>query len=386
MSSIIQVSIHEFKKIFRDRGVLLIFFGAIVIYPLFYPIPYSAEVLKNVPVGLVDQSNTDTSRKLVRMINANEYINVNARFGDMAAAKRSLLEGNIGGILLIPRDFEVDVLRDEQATISAYCDASYFLIYRQVLKGIHYGAGTFSAGIEVKRMMAEGLMMENAIAGRDPLSLISYPLFNPQGGYATYVVPAVIIMLLQQTLLIGIGMLAGTERETGDLSTPAGHPIIQVIGKSITYYLIYFVHAVYLFGILFRFYKFPLKAGLFDLFLFLTPFLLASIFLALAISAFFRNREISMIVLLFSSIPALFLTGFSWPKESIPEFLTVLSLIIPSTTGVDGFLKLNQMGASLYNVYNNWLTLAILCTVYFVLAVLSQWRKMKVIPNSFQEI
>lgn len=378
MKTILQITITEFKTIFRDKGVLLVFFGAILIYPFFYTFPYSAEVLKDAPIGLVDQSQTDSSRKLVRMIDANETIRIENKFADLTSARNALMEGKIGGVLLIPRDFETKVLRGEQATISAYCDASYFLIYRQVLRGVYYGARTFSAGIEIKRMMAKGLMMENAAVSRDPLSLISYPLFNPQGGYATYVVPAVLILLLQQTLLIGIGMLAGTERERGMVqSSIAAHPIQQVIGKSITYYLIYLTHSIYIFGILFRFFRFPGKADPLELFLFLTPFLLATIFLALAISAFFRDREISMVVLLVSSMPALFLTGFTWPKESIPDFLQWISYLLPSTAGVDGFLRLNQMGASLYDIYSCWLNLALLCTGYFVLAVLSQWKRMR---------
>ncbi len=378
MRTTLTITLNEFRKIFRDKGVLLIFFGAIVIYPFFYPIPYSAEVLKDVPVGVIDQSNTDSSRKLVRMIDASEIINIKTKYHGMIDAKAALIEGKIGGILLIPWDFEKKILRGEQTTVSAYCDASYFLIYRQVLRGIYYGTGAFSAGLEIKRMMANGMMQENAIASRSPLSLTSFSLFNPQGGYATYVVPAVLMLLLQQTLLIGIGMLAGTERENNSESSPeTGNPVQQVIGKTISYYIIYLVHSIYIFGILFRIYKFPGKAHPFELFLFLTPFLLSAIFLALTISTLFKNREISMIILLFSSIPALFLTGFSWPKESIPEFLQLISWIIPSTAGVDGFLKMNQMGASLYDIYDNWLILSILSIVYFILAVISQSKKRK---------
>lgn len=378
MKTVLNISLHEFRRLFSDKGVLLVIFGAIIIYPFFYPIPYSAEVLKDVPVGVVDHSNTDSSRKLTRMIDAGELVHINSKYNGMTDAKAALVEGDIGGILLIPADFEKNILRGEQATVSAYCDASYFLIYRQVLKGLYYGTGTFSAGIEIKRMMAKGMTEETARSGRDPLSLVSFPLFNPQGGYATYVVPAVLIMLLQQTLFIGIGMLAGTDREHGTMSLfQFGNPFQQVIGKAITYFMIYLIHAVYIFGILFRIYRFPIKADPFELFLFLTPFLFSTIFLALAISTLFKNREISMIVLLCTSIPALFLTGFSWPKEAIPEFLKLVSWVLPSTAGIDGFLKLNQMGASLFDVYNDWLILSVLCILYFVLAVFSLTRPLR---------
>lgn len=106
MRTVLNISLNEFRKIFRDRGVLLVIFGAIIIYPFFYPIPYSAEVLKDVPVGVIDQSNTDLSRKLTRMIDASELVQINSRYNGMADAKAALVEGDIGGILLIPADFE----------------------------------------------------------------------------------------------------------------------------------------------------------------------------------------------------------------------------------------------------------------------------------------
>ncbi len=379
MKQIFQVWINEYRIIFSDFGILLIFFGAILIYPFFYPLPYTNEVLKDVPVAVVDMNHSQLSHKLTRMIDANELINVVTKVSTFDQAKAFLIKGDIGGIVYIPLDFEKQVLKGKQASISVYSDASYFLIYKQVLSGVYQSAGTFSAGIEIKRMMmARGVMEEQALLARDPLPLISFPLFNATGGYATYVVPAVLVLMLQQTLLIGVGLLSGTQREKGfnkNIDHRSVSIVSLVLGKALSYFSIYMVHVIYLFGILFRFYHFPQRGNPMDLMLFIIPYLFASIFLAQAISGFFKNREISMIILLFSSMPALFLSGFSWPKASIPDWLNYLAILLPSTTAIDGFLRINQMGASLKDVGFNWGVLLGLTVVYFMAAIISVGRQ-----------
>ncbi|MCK5100704.1 MAG: ABC transporter permease, partial [Desulfobacteraceae bacterium] len=228
MKNFFQVWFNEYTVIFRDIGCLLIFFGAFIIYPFFYPVPYTNEVLKNVPVAVVDMNHSQLSHQLTRMIDSSELISVTTKVSTFEQAKALLIKGKISGIIYIPDNFERLVLKGEQASISAYSDASSFLIYKQVLSGIYHTAGTFSAGIEIKRLLAHGILPEQAYSARDPLSLIAFPMFNSMGGYATYVVPAVFILILQQTLLIGIGLLSGTQKEKG-FEKKTDHQSVSVI-------------------------------------------------------------------------------------------------------------------------------------------------------------
>ena len=376
MKAFLRIWLHEYRNIFLDSGVMLIFFGAILIYPIAYPIPYAHEVLKDVPVGVIDMDKSQLSRQLIRMTDANELINVVSRPASMTEAKQQFYKGTINGILVIPEDFTKKILQKQQATVEIYADASYFLLYRQVLTGVIYSTGTLSAGIEVKRLMAQGLTKSNAMAARESLSLISYPLFNAAGGYASYIVPPVLFLILQQTLLIGIGMIGGTAREKNRSHTliPDGESagvIPILLGKGAAYFSIYIIHAIYLFVVLFRFYRFPQRADTLELFLFILPFLISAIFMGLSLSVFFRNREISIAVLLFTSIPILFLAGFSWPLEAIPHWLRIISFLLPTTTGIDGFLKIIVMGADLREVGLQWIFLWGLAGFYFIIASVS---------------
>ncbi len=374
MKRILQVWIQEYRNIFSDTGALLLFFGAILFYPIFYPIPYLPEVVRDVPLAVVDFDHSLAGRALIRMIDAGESAAVVLMPANLAQAEDACYRGKVYGVLVIEKDFNKDLVQGRQAHVSGYADAGYFLIYRTVMTGVVKSSRYFSAGIEIKRLMASGYSQKQAMTVRDPIELISVRLFNPFGGYAGYVVPAVLILLLQQTLLIGTGLLGGTAREQNNSGfffhngkrSASVFPVI--IGKIFAYGSIYPVHALYYFSVVYRFYHFPLRSRPLELFCFLTPFLLSVTLLGLTLSTLFQSRETSMLLLVFTSIPILFLAGFAWPVECIPEWLRTLSLLLPSTPGISGMVKMNHMGASLQEVTFDWGILWGQCVLYFILA------------------
>ena len=363
-------------RVFRDPGALLILVGAVTIYAFFYPIPYLPEVLKRVPVVVVDLDRSALSRRLIRMVDAHDLVSVARQVPELAVAERLGREGDAGGILVIPEGLERDVRRGARGTVGAYLDASYFLVYRQVLTGLSEATGTLSAGIEIARLRSQGMSDAQARAARDPLPLVTRPLFNATEGYATYVVPPVLVLILQQTLLIGIGLLGGTEREIGQAApaTPAG-PLATVLGRAVFFVGLYAVHAVFYFGVVFRIYGFGQALSGWTLALFTAPFLLSVTLLGLAVGELFPRRETAIQTLLFTSLPAVFLASFSWPPEAIPSWLRVAAQVLPSTSGMPGILRITQMGASLAQVWTEWMTLWGLSAAYLLLAwAVFRWR------------
>lgn len=375
MKALLKVCIDEYRSIFTDSGVMLLFFGAIIVYPFFYPLPYLHEVLEKVPVAVVDLDHTSLSRRLIRMLDAGQYVSVASRPSSLAEAEQEFFSRRVFAIVVISDDFEHKIERGELANVALYADGSYFLAYRQVMTGATQTIRTMSAGIEIRRLEARGRSLPQAMAAYAPLRAQSYPLFNPAGGYATYVVMVVFVVLLQQTLLMGTGMLAGTRREQRPGRPPDTQDSLPgtvrcILGKGTAYLSIYLVHAVYLFSIMPRIYAFPERGNPLHLYLFILPFLLAVIFLGIAFSRLFCSREISILSWAFVSIPAVFLSGFSWPLEAIPGWLRAISFILPSTAGIQGFVKIGQMGSSLAQAGLEWGVLWILSFLYFLLACL----------------
>jgi ABC-2 type transport system permease protein len=360
----------EARRLLRDPGALMVLIGAVIVYAFFYPVPYSAEVLKEVPLAVVDLDGSALSRRLVRMLDGHELLTVVSRPGSLAEAEAQVTAGEAVAAVVVPPGFQRRLLRGEVSTLPTYMDAGLFLAYRQALTGVAEAAGTLSAGVELRRLEARGAAPRTARALRDPVPLQVRALHNRVEGYASAVVPPVLVLILQQTLLVGIGLLGGTDRESRSTVTfaPWGEALARLSGRVLFYLLLYAVHAAFYLAVMPRLLGLSHRGAPLDLALFALPFLLAAILLALALSAVFTHRESAIQALLFSSLPAVFLAGFAWPVEAIPTWLRALGLLLPSTSAIPGFVRLQAMGASLDQVRTEWLALWLLAALYLPLA------------------
>ena len=392
MTELIKIWFKELKNLFSDAGTIMLFGIAIIIYPVLYSLAYNNEIAKDIPIAIVDENRSDLSRKLVQMIDASEEVKVAYHFSDFHSAEELFDKGEIYGIIHILDDFNKSILRFETAHVSVYADATYMVIYKQILTGASYSIGTMSAGIEIQRRMAQGQALEVAYHERDPLPLEIYTLYNPKSGYGTYVLPAVLLLILQQTLLLGIGLLGGTYREKGiahylvPIGIKKGGAASIIIAKSLAYFTIYIANTLFVLVIVFRIFSLPMRGNYFDIFIFIIPFLFSVIFMGLSIAALFKSRESSLLILLFTSIPFIFLSGFSWPIQAMPQWQQYLSEIIPSTPGIKGFLALSQKGAPFSDVFIHWQHLWLLTIVYFIIASLLMKKMLKKAKESAPEI
>ena len=365
---------NEFRTIFKDGGVMLILIFALIIYATAYSLAYGSQVLRNVPIGVVDECRTPTSRSLIDTFNAgpNTYVAYNPT--SMEEAKELFYGRRIYGVVYIPSDYEEKLLGGSQANVAIYVDASYFLMYRQVFQEVVTSIGKTGAMVEFQRLIAKGANIPQAQATTQPVIYESHNLFNPYLGYGTFVMPAIIMVIIQQTMLIGIGMIGGTWREFGlyrklcppDRKRMSTLPI--VLGKATVYGLIYGVTTFYILGLHYRLFHYPMNGATSTVVVFMLAYLAACIFLGIAISTLFRYRENSLLLLLWTSIPLLMLSGVSYPREGIPDWLFNFGQLFPSSHGVDGFIRIQSMGASLSEVLPEIRMLCILTLIYGGLA------------------
>jgi len=365
---------NEIKIIFRDAGAVLLFLIAPTVYPLLYSTAYENEVLKDIPIATVDLDNTAFSRKVCRMIGANEYLKIAYKPSSLVEAKELFYKGKIKGIILFPNDFEKNILSNFQSNIIVYCDASYFLLNKQVYSGSVFSIGAFSSGLEVKHLISEGKTISESLVQQEPIKVNSVNLYNPYGGYASFVIPGIIIIILQQTLLIGIGMLGGTFREKklfdqiykSFINNWGG--IFVVLGKALAYVFIYLFNSIITMIILQHFLKLPDNSTYFDTIFVLIPFLFSTVFLVITLSFFFRERVYSLLFMVFLSPVVLFLSGLSWPDSSLPHWLRALANVFPSANMLPAYIKIRITGASFSQVTHEWTMLVIFMLIYFLTA------------------
>ena len=247
----------------------------------------------------------------------------------------------------------------------------YLMLNKVALNGLAEVVGTVSAGIELKRLAAATPSNYQANGQRAPIAFDAVPLFNVKEGYGAYVVPGVATLIVQQTLLIGMTMLFGTwyQRKTFPLAgrrTAGGY-----IGMLLAFASVAFLNCCYFFGFVFWFQDYPRGGNFGGLLLLLLLFSLTVAAFGMLLAMLFRTRERGTQLMIATSMPVLFLAGLTWPVSSMPVPLQALRWLLPSTAGIQGFVALNQLGASLYEIRHEVAGLAGLLLACLVLG----WRR-----------
>lgn len=365
----------ELKIISKDRGVVLIFIIAVLAYPILYSLVYKHETPEKLPVAVVDQSRSHESTELIRHLDATPEVAVYATYTSLEEAKNAFDRRKVNGVIYIGSDFGNDINTGRQATVSLYCDMSSFLYYRTVVQGVSHVILDRSKTIQLQRLGGQGITGEAAKIIAEPVPYDDVVLYNPTGGYASFLVPAVLILILYQTLFFGITILAGTAREENRFhslvssNVHKGKTLRVVLGKSAAYFIIYLAWSVYVLKVIPQLFNLPHLGSSIDLIGLIVPFLMASIFFSMTVSVFMPNRETGMLVFGVFSLVLLFLGGVSWPLANMNGFWQAFGWIFPSTHGIQGYIKINTLGADIHTISTEYHTLWIQALLYLLLCV-----------------
>lgn len=364
----------EMKQVVKDEGVLIFSILVPLFYPLLYSWVYNNETVREVPVVVVDDSHSQLSRQFVRQCDASPDVKILAYASDMDEAKSLLSRQVARGIYYLPSDFETNVNRMQPATVGVYCDMSLMMAYKAVFQTAQ--TVTMEMGSEIKTKLGGHYTLRDEQIAAQPLAFEEVPIFNPTGGYGSFIIPAVLMLVIQQTLVLGIGLSAGTARERNryrNLIPISRHynGMFRIVGgKALAYFMIYAVMTAYLVLVVPRFFGFTAIGRWQDLLLFQLPYLLDCIFFGMVVSCMVRYRENVMLLMVFVTLPLLFLSGISWPQTSIPGFWQGISWLFPSTFGIRGFVRINEMGGTLLDVLPEYQILWVQTAAYFILACL----------------
>ncbi|MBQ7419714.1 MAG: ABC transporter permease [Prevotella sp.] len=364
----------EMEQVVKDEGVLIFFIIVPLVYPLLYSWIYNNETVHEVPVCVVDQSHSQLSRRFIRMCDATADVRVKYYAQDLDEAKSLVSRQLVKGIYLIPSSFEADVYGMRQGTVSVYCDMSLMLTYKAVFQTAQLV--TMQMGTDLQKKVGGYYTHREEVIAARPLDYADVPIFSPAGGYGSFILPGVLMLILQQTLVLGIGLSAGTARDEhpyrnliplGDIRYNATFPI--VLGKFMCYLMIYMVMGAWLVAGVPHLFHFPQLATWQSLVVLMLPYTIACIFFGMMVSCTVKYRENVMLLVVFVSVPLLFLTGISWPQSNIPGYWQGVSWLFPSTFGARAFVRLNSMGADISDVMPELRILWIQAVCYFVLTM-----------------
>lgn len=374
-----KVWMHEFRDMFKDEGALLFVILLPLLYPILYSWIYNNEVVREVPIAVVDNSHCQSSREFVRHVDASPDVRVAAYCNNLEEASRLVSRQEVYDIILLPEDFGRQLGRMQQAHVSVYCNMGLMLTYKAIFQTCTAVAADMNSHIQIA-LSGNSTTREDQLTTQ-PMQITDVPIFNNTGGYGNFILPGVLVLIIQQVLLLGIGIAYGTsyEKRRFQRLTPMYERRFGLarvmIGRTMGFFVLFLLIAVWVLLAVPRLFHFVQMVHAWDFALFVVPYLLACIFFAITFSYVVRQRENVMLLVVFTSVPFLFMSGVSWPKSNIPEFWQYFSWLFPSTFGIQGFIKMNTLGGMFSDIIPEIKGLWIQALLYGVTATLvTRWQ------------
>ena len=269
---------HELRQIFTDSGVMVIFFLAGLAYPILYNFMYLNGILNETPIAIVDNADCSASRRFAREVDATRECRIKYHCVNVDEAQTLMKEGKIRGYLYFPSDFGEKLARMETATLSAYADMSSFLYYKNILMAANQVMLHEVGSIQMERYAATGF---SGIQAESLIQAIPYEENNPYNrafSYSLFLLSAILLVIVQQTLFYGMSMLVGTAREENRSfallpDKLEGHGVGRVVlGRGMAYWLIYMGISMYIAFIIPAMFGIPQRGNYWDILLLLLFF------------------------------------------------------------------------------------------------------------------
>lgn len=374
LSDLLVIWKDEFSLIIHDNAILMLFLVAPLLYPVIYSLIYNHEVAREAKMVVVDYCNSPETREFRRMCDASPDVNVVGVCANLEEAKEVLRKREAFGIMLFPRDFSSALAQKRHAYVELYSDMSSLLYYKCFLLTATEVSLEMNKEIQVRDM--SGATAREEEVSTTPIEYEDVAFFNPKSGFASFLIPGFLMLLIQQTLIIGICALSGSIYDKKMYHTLA--PLLRsrrgsfriIFGKALCYMMFYGLMSVYLLAVIPAVFNLPRMGDPWNIIAFMLPYLTACIFFGMTISVFIKEKETAYILIAFTSLIFLFISGLSWPGCAVPWYWKSISYLFPSTFGLQGFVKINSMGASLPDLRTECIGLMVQICVYFVLATL----------------
>lgn len=369
---ILHVWLDELTDIVKDEGILLFIILLPLAYPLLYAMIYNTETQRELPMCVVDDCMSVRSRDFIRRVDATPEVKIAAHCTSMDEAQELMRRRDVYAILRVPAEFDDDLWRGRQTVVGLYSDLTSMLYYKVAYLGVVNVSQELNRNIKVRERQSNTTRREEQVA-RWPIRFDEVKLYNSAGGFCAFLIPPVLMLILQQALCLGVGMSMGRSRERfrGLVIPPTRHyknAVAIVLGRGLVHFLVFLLMAIYMAICVTRWFGLPQLGHFWDLIGFFVPYLTACTFMAMFYSGFVYRREDCILLFVFMSIPLLFLSGVSWPGSSIPPFWQAVGTEFPSTWGANAYVRIQSMGASLGDCHSEILALWILSGIYFLLS------------------
>ncbi len=366
---------NELKIVISDHSILLTVVLAPLLYAFFLGSIYVNKDIDQIRFAVVDYDNTKTTRTLTRMLAASQKIDMVGHLDSYEDAVAKLKNIDINGFLVFTDGFEKDLMRMEGANLNLYLNTTQFLPSNDLNMAVNQVMLTVGSGIRLNYYEINGINSQKAMQLINPIMAEVKPIYNVTNSYGGFLLPGLFFLILQQTLLIGMGESVSRDNEKGIMNKALGSSaygvLNYIVGKSTYYVFLYLSYLVIFIAVIFPFFGLPIAGSIGSIFVLSMIFLITIMLLTMLIGTFVKSQVRMMEILAFTSYPFFLLSGYSWPVSSMPEPLQWLAAIIPTTPMMEGMKRLFVMGGEWGDVIYQFQHLSILLIVTFMLLI---WR------------
>ncbi|MDR1417648.1 MAG: ABC transporter permease [Endomicrobium sp.] len=371
---------REFSFIFKLKDMILICFLAPLVYGLMFSYLYINKRATNINLGVVNQDGSYLSRKLVRNINATAELKTTMQYSSFQEGLAGIFKNNVNGFYVIANSFGKNMKKGRISPVLNVVNSSNFLVASNVLKKFTLASIIFSKQQFQKILTDKGFSYKSTENVFSPIKINTVYLFNTQMNYSDFLLPCLLLAVLQQIILLAVCTSISLEKkDNNELNVFYGSFFIMFLGKAIPYILIgslINVLNIYIFLPIDGIYA----SSILGLFVLSTVFIIAVVCFAILVSIFFKSPEMAMAVLMFYSLPTVLLSGFAWPHSALPNYLKIISYISPSTYSMN-YIRLFILGdVKIWYAKEPIIALVLFSVICFFITYLIEMKTKKVFP------
>jgi len=372
MKEVLQILKREIRKVSKDSSLFLILLLAPILYAFMYGSIYLNKGEEKVRLALIDNDGTAISRTLTQQLNSTPMIEI-VPSSNISEAQEKMFQGEVQGYFYIQSGFEKNIFSQKQANVNLVLNASRFLPSSDLLSTATKVCLTVGAGVRKTYFNKQGMGEDEAMKMTNPINMDYRPLYNSSMTYGAFLLPGLLAIILQQTLLIGIAAAFTSEREEKkllNLYQISKQSISKMIfGKSLLYFVVFMIFGFFFSVVNFSVFDVEIRGNYLDLAVISALFIATIIVFGMLIGSFFKTKLFAFQVLVFSSYPIFLITGYSMPYQALPKFVQILSDTLPTSPFLKTYISIVQSGGSLSDNLSSVIHLVVLWIIFDLLLI-----------------
>lgn len=337
----------EVLQVRRDPSTAFIF-----LIPIFQMIVFGYAIdmdIQHLPTVVFDMDRGSESRRLVERLSATQTFAIVGEAASQAEVRRRIVAGEAKVGILIPPDYSASLLRGTQAVVQVLIDGSESTVATNAMQ-------TSRAIGQLESFARTGLSIE-----RLPVEIRPRVLFNPDLLSANFYIPGLVGIILQVVTVFLTAFAIVRERERGTLEQLVVTPVSKealVLGKLIPYAIIGIIQTLFVLCMMRYVFRVPIAGDVALLLALSVLFLLPALAMGILISTIAVNQAQAMQMGMLIMLPSVLLSGFAFPRETMPMPIYALSHLIPVTYYVQILRGIILRGAGLSALWPQTLVLA----------------------------